>query len=168
MDTLEIKGKQYEIKFNHRFYDRVISSFAKKHKKADVDGFNNLIAGLIANDPDAVIRAYRCAIVGKTLPTTNDVSDALDDAGIFNQKDIYAKIFKELKASGFLAGKIHLLLTSLQENWKNSEIALKVATENSDKSDKDYKKNLRAAQMEVAFRKQEYELAKNQLAELNK
>lgn len=168
MDYLKINGKDCEIKFNHRFYDRVVTDYAKKHKDSDVDGFNNLIAGLISEDPDAVVRAYRCAIVGKDHPTANDVADALDEAGVFDDKNIYSKVFKEIKSSGFLAGKINHLLISLKNTWKNSEIALEVVSKQADKSDKDYPERLRGAKTEVALNKQGYELAKKQIQELSK
>lgn len=168
MEELEIGGKKYEIKFNHRFYDRVLSDFAKKHKDSDSDGFNNLIAGLIDEDPDAVVRAYRCAIVGKTQPTANDVSDALDEAGFFDNDDVFSDVFKQIKSSGFLAGKIRHLLKLMHDDWKDSEIALKVVSEHADKKAKDYKEKLRTTQLAVAARKEAYELAKKQLAELGK
>lgn len=168
MDYLKINGKDCEIKFNHRFYDRVVTDYAKKHKDSDVDGFNNLIAGLISEDPDAVVRAYRCAIAGKEHPTANDVADALDEAGVFDDKNIYSKVFKEIKSSGFLAGKINHLLTSLKDTWKNSEIALEVVSKQADKNDKDYPERLRGAKTEVALNKRGYELAKKQIQELSK
>lgn len=168
MDSLEINGKQYLLKFNHHFYERVLSNFAKKHKDADIDGFNHLIAGLIDEDPDSVIEAYRCAIVGKTLPTINDVSDALDEAGVFENKSVYSDVFNQIKSSGFLAGKVAHLLNLLHKDWKDSEIALQIFTKTSDKSGKDYKKDLREAQMQVAARKRQWELAKEQLEQLSK
>lgn len=168
MDYLKINGKDCEIKFNHRFYDRVVTDYAKKHKDSDVDGFNNLIAGLISEDPDAVVRAYRCAIVGKDHPTANDVADALDEAGVFDDKNIYSKVFKEIKSSGFLAGKINHLLKLMQNTCEDTEAALQVFIEHSDKKDKDYQKNLQKAKLEVAARKKNYALTKKQVAELGK
>lgn len=168
MDYLKINGKDCEIKFNHRFYDRVVTDYAKKHKDSDVDGFNNLIGGLISKDPDAVVRAYRCAIVGKDHPTANDVADALDEAGVFDDKNIYSKVFKEIKSSGFLAGKINHLLVSLKNVWRDSEIALEEALKQSDKNDKDYSDMIRGAKTEVALNKRGYELAKKKIQELSK
>lgn len=168
MDYLKINGKDCEIKFNHRFYDRVVTDYAKKHKDSDVDGFNNLIAGLISEDPDAVVRAYRCAIVGKDHPTANDVADALDEAGVFDDKNVYSKVFKEIKSSGFLAGKINHLLKLLHDGWTNSEAALKIFIEQADKKSKDYQESLKDAKLEVAARKENYLLAKKVLANLGK
>lgn len=165
MDELTINGKTYQIKFNHRFYDRIVSEYAKKHKDADVDGFNNLIAGLISEDPDAVIKAYRCACQSNSLPSIDAVGDALDDEGVFDNDQVFSDVYKEIKASGFLAMKINHLLVLLKNIWKNSEIALKVI---KDKASKDEQKDIRAAETEVETNKQAYELAKKQLDELAK
>nr|DAH80720.1 MAG TPA: tail assembly chaperone protein [Caudoviricetes sp.] len=168
MDSLKINGTDYKIKFDHRFYERVLSNFAKKHKDANVDGFNHLIAGLIDEDPDSVVEAYRCAISGKNLPTANDVSNALDEEGVFDDKNLYSDVFNQIKSSGFLAKKVAHLLKLLHKDWKDSEIALQVFTNTGNKSDKDYKKNLQEARVEVAVRKRQWELAKDQLAQLSK
>ncbi|KRL27320.1 hypothetical protein FD27_GL001074 [Limosilactobacillus frumenti DSM 13145] len=165
MDELEINGKTYPIKFNHRFYDRVVEDFAKKHKDSNVDGFNNLINGLIMEDPDAVVRAYRFACQTKSLPSANDVANALDEQGIFDSDDIFNDVYKEIKSSGFLALKIRHLLTSLKQIWKESEVALQVVKENTTKG---HQKEIQQATTEVAINEQAYELAKKQLAELGK
>ena len=89
MNELEINGKTYPIKFNHRFYDRIVSEYARKNKDSNVDGFNNLIEGLISQDPDAVINAYRCACQSKSLPSVNAVGDALEESGIFDSADVF-------------------------------------------------------------------------------
>lgn len=165
MDELTINGKTYQIKFNHRFYDRIVDEYAKKHKDDDVDGFNNLIAGLVSEDPDAVVKAYRCACQSKSLPSVDAVGDALDDEGAFENGHIFSDVYKEIKASGFLAMKINHLLVLLKNTWKNSEIALKVV---KSKAVKDDQKDIRAAETEVETNKQAYELAKKQLTELAK
>lgn len=168
MNQLQIGNTTYDIKFNHRFYDNIITDFAKKHKNSNSNGFNNLIQGLIDEDPDAIITAYRAAIEDKHKPTVSEVSAALDDAGVFDDKDAYSKVFKEIKSSGFLAGKIRHLLKLMYNDWKNSEEGLKVVMENSDKSDKDYKNDVRQAKMETAIAKKAYELMKKILEELGK
>lgn len=165
MDELTVKGKTYQIKFNHRFYNRIVDEFSKAHKDADVDGFNNLIAGLVAEDPDAVVKAYRCACQGKTLPSADAVGDALDDEGVFDDSDVFSEVYKEIKASGFLAMKINHLLVLLKDNWKNSEIALNVI---KTKTNKDEQDKIRAVEMEVETNKKTYELVEKQLAELDK
>lgn len=165
MDELTINGKTYQIKFNHRFYDRIVDEFAKKHKDDDVDGFNNLIAGLVSEDPDAVIKAYRCACQSNSLPSIDAVGDALDDEGVFDNDQVFSDVYKEIKASGFLAMKINHLLVLLKNIWKNSEIALKVV---KGKATKDEQKDVRVAETEVETNKQAYELAKKQLDELAK
>lgn len=163
MDELTINGKTYQIKFNHRFYNRIVDEYAKGHKDDDVDGFNNLIAGLVSEDPDAVVKAYRCACQSKSLPSIDAVGDALDDEGAFDNGHIFSEVYKEIKASGFLAMKINHLLVLLKNIWKNSEIALKVV---KGKATKDEQKDVRAAETEVETNKQAYELVKKQLAEL--
>ena len=165
MDELTVNGKTYQIKFNHRFYNRIVDEFAKAHKDADVDGFNNLIAGLVAEDPDAVVKAYRCACQGKTLPSVDAVGDALDDEGVFDDNNVFGEVYKEIKASGFLAMKINHLLVLLKDNWKNSEIALNVIKKKTNKDEQD---KIRAVEMEVETSKQTYELVEKQLAELDK
>lgn len=165
MNELEISGKTYPIKFNHRFYDRIVEEFAKKHKDSNTDGFNNLIAGLISQDPDAVVRAYRCACQSKSLPSVNAVGDALEESGVFDSAEVFNDVYKEIKANGFLAMKIHHLLYLLKDAWKNSEVALKVVRQKASKNDQ---KNLREAELEVEVAKQDYELAKKQLQELSK
>ena len=165
MNELEINGKTYPIKFNHRFYARVVEDYAKKHKDSDVNGFNNLINGLIMEDPDAVVRAYRFACQTKSLPSANDVSNALDEQGIFDSDNIFNDVYKEIKSSGFLALKIRHLLTSLEHIWKESEVALKVFKENTPKNKQ---KDVQQAMTEVAINEQAYKLAKKQLAELGK
>lgn len=165
MDELTINGKTYQVKFNHRFYNRIVDEYAKKHKDDDVDGFNNLIAGLVSEDPDAVVKAYRCACQSNSLPSIDAVGDALDDEGVFDNGHIFSDVYKEIKASGFLAMKINHLLVLLKNIWKNSEIALKVV---KDKANKDEQKDVRAAETEVETNKQAYELVKKQLAELAK
>ena len=165
MDELTINGKTYQIKFNHRFYNRIVDEYAKKHKDDEVDGFNNLIAGLVSEDPDAVVKAYRCACQGSSLPSIDAVGDALDDEGVFDNDQVFSDVYKEIQASGFLAKKINHLLVLLKNTWKNSEIALKVI---KDKASKDEQKDIRTAETEVETNKQAYELAKKQLAELAK
>ncbi len=165
MDELKINGKDYEVKFNHRFYNRIVEEFAKENKDSDTDGFNNLIAGLISEDPDAVVRAYRCACQSKTLPSMDAVGDALEDAGLFESNDIFGETYKAIKDNGFLTMKIQHLLKLLKDNWKNSEIALKVVKEKTGKRDQ---KNLQQAETDVEINKQAYELAKKQLQELGK
>lgn len=165
MDELTINGKTYQIKFNHRFYNRIVDEYAKKHQDDDVDGFNNLIAGLVSEDPDAVVNAYRCACQSKSLPSIDAVGDALDDEGVFDDGQIFSKVYKEIKASGFLAMKINHLLVLLKNIWKNSEIALKVV---KGKATKDKQKDVQAAETEVETNRQAYELVKKQLAELAK
>lgn len=165
MDELKINGKDYEVKFNHRFYNRIVEEFAKENKDSDTDGFNNLIAGLISEDPDAVVRAYRCACQSKTLPSMDAVGDALEDNGLFESDDIFSETYKAIKDNGFLAMKIQHLLKLLKDNWKNSEIALKVVKEKTGKRDQ---KNLQQAETDVEINKQAYELAKKQLQELGK
>lgn len=165
MNELEINGNTYPIKFNHRFYDRIVSEYARKNKDSNVDGFNNLIEGLISQDPDAVINAYRCACQSKSLPSVNAVGDALEESGIFDSADVFNSVYKEIKANGFLAMKIHHLLYLLKDAWKNSEVALKVIRQKTNKSDQ---KNLREAELGVEVAKQNYELAKKQLQELSK
>lgn len=165
MNQLEVNGKDYQIKFNHRFYNRIVEDYAKKNKDSNSDGFNNLIAGLISQDPDAVVKAYRCACDSKSIPSMDAVGDALEDAGIFDSEDVFNDVYKEIKSNGFLAMKIRHLLELLKDAWKNSEIALNVVKGKASKSDQ---KNLREAETEVEINKQAYELVKKQLAELGK
>lgn len=165
MNGLKINGNDYEVKFNHRFYNRVVEEFAKKNKNSDTDGFNNLIAGLISEDPDAVVRAYRCACQSKVLPSMDAVGDALEDAGLFESNDVFSETYNAIKDNGFLAMKIQHLLKLLKDNWKNSEIALKVVKENAGKRDQ---KDIQQAETEVEINRQAFELAKNQLQDLDK
>lgn len=164
MNELEINGKTYRIKFNHRFYERIVEDYAKKHKDSDVDGFNNLINSLIMEDPDAVIRAYRFACDTKQVPSVNAVSKALDEQGAFTPS-VFNDVYKEIQSSGFLALKIRHLLTSLEHIWKESEVALQVVKENTPKN---RQREIQQAETEVAINKQAYNLAKKQLAELAK
>lgn len=165
MNELEINGKTCQVKFNHRFYNRIVEEFAKNHKDSDTDGFNNLIAGLISQDPDAVVRAYRCACQSKSLPSMDAVGDALEDTGLFDSDKVFSETYQSIKDNGFLAMKIQHLLKLLKDNWKNSEIALKVVKENTGKREQ---KNLQQAETDVQINKQAYELAKKQLQELDK
>ena len=125
MDELKINGKDYEVKFNHRFYNRIVEEFAKENKDSDTDGFNNLIAGLISEDPDAVVRAYRCACQSKTLPSMDAVGDALEDNGLFESDDIFSETYKAIKDNGFLTKNLQQAETDVEINKQAYELAKK-------------------------------------------
>lgn len=166
MNQLVFDNKEYPIKFDYNFYDRLIEHDSKKDDDS-VDSFNRLIAGLVANDPDAIILAYQKAIVGKNRLTKGQVAKALDELGVWDSEDPFGDVYKEIRSAGFLKLKIKALLHSLKEDITTAKAALEVIEETSDKS-KDAKKDLKDAQSSVAVAKKQYELTKKFLEQLAK
>lgn len=168
MNTLSIDGKDYTVKFDYYFYDRLINKFAKgkdKDSNNQIDGFSRLIEGLVAEDPDAVVLAYQEAIVGKTRPSKGQVAQALDDAGIWESKDPFGDVYKEIRSAGFLKLKIRALVHLLKNDAETAEAALEVMKETSDNS-KDGKQAVKEAENQVALSKKQVELTKKFLEQL--
>lgn len=169
MNSLEINDKTYEIKFNYTFYGRVLDHFVDgKDKDGDdeVDGFNALLGALIEKDPNAIVKAYRFACVGKSLPALSDVASALDKAGIWDSEDPFGDLYKELKSVGFLALQIKRYLNSMKQDWKTSEIILSVAKDQA--KTKEEKETVRQSEVETAGAKARYEYVKKLLEDLGK
>lgn len=161
---LEINGKVYETKFNYGFYHRIVDGYSNDK---DADGFNLFIGGLVDQDPQAIVKGYRFAIVGKDLPSEDEIADALDAKGVFEEDDPFGEMYKEVKSVGFLAKAINHLLALLKKDWKNSELALKILKDNATKSKED-KDNLKQAVQEVEANKVAYETTKKILENLGK
>lgn len=173
MDSLEINGKMHDIKFNYKFYDRVVQHFADDQdtdKNTKVDGFNLMIGQLIDKNPQAVVKAYRYACVGKSLPALSDVADALDKEGIWDSKDPYADLYKQIKAVGFLAQAINHFLTSTEQDYEISKIGLSVAKKfvKKDEDGKEVTDQVRALELEAESNKAQAEWLKKRLEALGK
>lgn len=166
MDSLSINGNLLPVKFNYTFYNRVLDHYAPDQK--DTDGFNLLIAGLIAEDPSAIVKAYRFAIQQKSLPAAKDVEEALDAAGVWDSEDPFSDLYQQLRAVGFLRLKIQALLKSLKDTYTNSKTALGVVSGSFNPKSKDDREAKRQAEVEVKLSKASYEMAKKQLTELGK
>lgn len=170
MNQLTINGKEYQIKFDYYFYDRLMQKFNKGKKKDDdqIDGFNRLIEGLVAEDPEAVIMAYQEAVVGKDRPTKGQIEQALDEVGVWDSDNPYGDVFKEFQSAGFLKQKIKALLHMLKEDETISLSALSVTKETADKKTKDGKEQIKEAENRVALSKEQYNLTKKFLDQLAK
>lgn len=166
MQSLTIDGHEYETKLDYNFYNRLIEK-AKNKNNATADGFSQLIAGLVDQDPDAIITFYQAAVVGKKRPTRADVEKTLAEMGVWDEKDPYGTVYKEIQNVGFLKLKINHLLHTLHEDITTSKAALEVVEETNDNS-KEGKKNLAEAQNGVALAKKQYELTKKFLEQLGK
>lgn len=115
---LKINGKDYDVKFNMQFANRLIEDYAVKNNDGQItlDGFSHLINDLVDCQPEAITNAYRYAldVPAKQLPSLNDVAQGLEEAGIFKNPDIFSDLFKELKDNGFLMLKLKAYLKSRQ------------------------------------------------------
>ena len=171
MRELEIHGKAVEIKFNYNFYSRLMEEAQSKQNKKDssqtVDGFNQLIEGLVDQDPGAIVTAYRAAVVGKTRPTRADVEQALDEAGIWDTENPFNDLYKELQSVGFLRLKVQHLLQLLQEEVVTAKTALEAMQETANKS-KESKEEVKQARNGVVLAQKTYEMAKNFIDNLSK
>lgn len=166
MKSLKINGEEVQIKLDYNFYNRLIER-TKNKDKSEVDGFNQLIAGLVDQDPDAIITFYQSAVVGKKRPTRADVEKALTNAGVWDEEDPFGEVYKELQGVGFLKLKINHLLHTIKEDIQTSKAALEVTEEANDNS-KDSKAEIKEAKNTVALAKKRYELTKMFLEQLGK
>lgn len=166
MDSLSINGNLLPVKFNYTFYGRVLDHYATDDK--DADGFNLLISDLIAEDPSAIVKAYRFAIQQKSLPAAKDVEEALDAAGMWDSEDPYSDLYQQLYSVGFFRLKIQALLKSLKDTYTNSKKALEVLGDSFNPKSKKDQEAKKQAEVEVKLSKASYEMAKKQLADLGK
>lgn len=166
MKSLTINGEEVQVKLDYNFYNRLIEH-TKNKDKSEVDGFNKLIAGLVDQDPDAIITFYQSAVVGKKRPTRADVEKALTNAGVWDEEDPFGEVYKELQGVGFLKLKINHLLHTIKEDIQTSKAALEVTEEANDNS-KDSKAEVKEAKNTVALAKKRYELTKKFLEQLGK
>lgn len=179
MKQLTINDKEYTVKFDYNFYNRLLedAQARAKNKERDkaqdnanqTDGFNQLILQLIDQDPEAIVRAYRDAIVGKKRPTRSDIEQALADAGVWESKDPYGDLYKELKQDGFLRLKIQHLQRLMKEDIKTSEVALEATSEsNKGKKDKQSQDEIQQAKNQVILSRKSYEMFNDFLSHLEK
>lgn len=179
MKHLEINGNEYEVKFDYNFYNRLLEEADAKPKNnaknqgngqaINTDGFNQLILQLIDHDPQAIVDAYRAAIVGKKRPTRHDIEAALAKDGVWDAKDPFGDLYKELKTDGFLRLKIQHLLHSMQEDITTSKIALEAVSESVGKSKKkDDQDSIQEAKNNVIVAQKTYEMMKDFLDHLEK
>lgn len=166
MDSLSINGDLLPVKFNYTFYNRVLDHYDPSQK--DADGFNLLISGLIAEDPSAIVKAYRFAIQQKSIPAAKDVEEALNAAGVWDTEDPFGDLYQQLRSVGFLRLKIRALLKSLKDTYTNSKAALDVVSDSFNQKSKKDREAKRQAEVEVKLNKAAYEMAKKQLAVLGK
>lgn len=166
MDSLSINGDLLPVKFNYTFYNRVLDHYDPSQK--DADGFNLLISGLIAEDPSAIVKAYRFAIQQKSIPAAKDVEEALNTAGIWDTEDPFSDLYQQLRSVGFLRLKIRALLKSLKDTYTNSKAALDVVSGSLNPKSKNDRETKRQAEVEVELNKAAYEMAKKQLTALGK
>ena len=103
---LKINGKDYDVKFNMQFANRLIEDYAVKNNDGQItlDGFSHFT------------NAYRYAldVPTKQLPSLNDATQGLEEAGVFKNPDIFSDLFKELRDNGFLMLKLKAYLKSRQ------------------------------------------------------
>lgn len=176
MKEIEINNTVYQVKFDYNFYNRLIEQTNKSTNKqqqdgsaVQTDGFNQLIMSLVDQDPDAIVTAYRAGIVGKKRPTRADVAEALAEAGIWDSKDPYGDLYKELQSVGFLRLKVQHLLNLLKEQITTAEMASDAMQEAYGKSKKkDDKDTVEQAQNDIILARKAYELAKKFLDQLGK
>ena len=166
MQSLTINGHEYETKLDYNFYNRLIEK-TKNKDTAQADGFSQLVAGLVDQDPDAIITFYQSAVVGSKRPTRSVIEQALAEMGVWDEKDPYGNVYKEIQNVGFLKLKINHLLHTLHENITTSKAALEVMEESNDNS-KESKKSLQEARNGVALAKKQYDLTKKFLEQLGK
>lgn len=165
MDSLSINGNLLPVKFNYTFYSRVLDHYAKDDK--DADGFNLLISDLIAEDPSAIVKAYRFAVQQKSLPSAKDVEESLNTAGVWDSEDPFSDLYQQLRSVGFLRLKIQALLKSLKDTYTNSKKALEVLSDTFNPKSKDDRDRKREAETEVKLAKAGYELTKENLVKLS-
>lgn len=108
----DINGQTYETKFNYKFHQRLIDDFSTK----EIDGFSRLINLLVDKNPVALVKGYRYAITAKNLPSEDQVAEALDAKGIWDQADPYGDFYKQLKQDGFLRHRLRLLMDSADKD----------------------------------------------------
>lgn len=176
MKELEINNTVYQVKFDYNFYNRLIEDSNKPRNKkqqgadaTQTDGFDQLIMSLVDQDPDAIITAYRAGIVGKKRPTRADVAEALAEAGVWDSKDPYGDLYKELQTVGFLRLKVQHLLTLLKEQITTAEMASDAMQEAYGHSKKDEDKDqIEQTKNDIILARKSYELAKKFLDRLAK
>lgn len=179
MKQLEINDHEYEVKFDYNFYNRLLEEADAKSKNnaknkdnggaINTDGFNQLILQLIDRDPQAIVDAYRAAIVGKKRPTRRDIEAALAKSGVWDAKDPFGDLYKELKTDGFLRLKIQHLLHSMKEDITTSKIASEAVLESVGKSKKKEDQNaIQEAKNNVIIARKTYEMMKDFLDRLEK
>lgn len=179
MKRLEINDHEYEVKFDYNFYNRLLEEADAKSKNNEqnkdndgainTDGFNQLLLKLIDRDPQAIVDAYRAAIVGKKRPTRHDIEAALSANGVWNAKDPFGDLYKELKNDGFLRLKIQHLLHSMHEDITTSKIALDALLESVGKSKKkEDQQAIQEGKNNVIIARKTYEMMKDFLDHLEK
>lgn len=176
MKQLTINGSEYEVKFDYNFYNRILESAKSKNnekQKGDggnqTDGFNQLITQLVDRDPQAIVDAYHAAIVGKKRPTRRDVENALAEVGVWDAKDPFGDLYKELKTDGFLRLKIQHLIHLIHEDVVTAKTASEAVSESvGDSKKKDDLQQIKEAQNGVILAKKTYEMMKRFLDQLGK
>lgn len=130
INQLTINNKEYEIKFGYGFQKYALDHYSTE----EVDGFSRIFGGLIDEDPDVIVMAYRSAIVGKDKPSDAEVEAALETAGVFDS-DPFAEVYHQIKANGFLLMKLKQFIKSVDDNIANANSTLTVLSNEKSKSD---------------------------------
>lgn len=116
MENLTINDKVLTPKFNFAFSKEI-----EKRLATDQDtGFNNLVYGLLDEDPDTLIAAFYssfASLTGMIRPTEDQIVDALANELVDDAKAhaLFVSIVKEIVANGFL----HLKLNKFRKSLKN-------------------------------------------------
>lgn len=116
MENLTINDKVLAPKFNFAFSKEI-----EKRLASDQDtGFNNLVYGLLDEDPDTLIAAFYSAfasLTGMIRPTEDQIVDALTNDLVDDDKAhaLFVGIVKEIVANGFL----HLKLNKFKKSLTN-------------------------------------------------
>lgn len=122
MKALTIKGTTYEPKLNYAFYRQTRDD--EELKSNNQDGFSSLVAGLIDENVDMVVKAYyhSLAYLRRSQPAESTIEENLESL-IFNSDDETNKSFDDiinsLKTNGFLTRK---LSEYVKNNEKNADI----------------------------------------------
>lgn len=129
---LKIKDKEYDLNFGYTFANRL----TKDYSTDDAEGFRRLIGQIVDGDPAALVAGYRYAldVPAKSLPSANQVAEALEENGTFAKGDeAFGDLFKEMQKSGFFKMNLDYYLNSVSDQVKNASVALSAVTNEDDK-----------------------------------
>lgn len=116
MENFNINGNVIAPKFNFAFSKEIEKRLASKEDT----GFNNLIYGLLDEDPDTLITAIYssfASLTGVVRPSEDQIVDALTNDLVDDAKahGLFLDIVKEIVANGFLFLKLKKFRKNLNE-----------------------------------------------------